>query len=506
MTTDSVTTRSVTTDPAPSAAAALRTRLHVRFTAAPVARARPPVALHTVMTAGDVVSPLLALAVVGAVLGTGGGAGPSWRPIALFVAVTWGSFLVGGVCLRLHGAARRHLVPNSTDGLGRALGAVVLGALLVLAADAIFAAPRATALRPGHVLVGAAACALALVTTRFLVLAACSRQAPLRASVLVLGTGTVAADIAGRLARSRLVDFAGYVDDDPVDGQMVVGGLDELPALCARHHIGRVVVAFSTAHPARMAASLRLLPPSVGVDIVSRYYDLAGWRARVRDLDGIAVLSLGALAGPAARAGKWVLDVVGAATVLVLALPVLGAAALGVRLTSPGPVIFRQTRLGRDRRPFEVLKFRTMEEPGLDGDKPRITPFGHILRRFGVDELPQLVNVLRRQMSLVGPRPLVPHECADLPDWAERRFEARPGLTGLWQVCGQHALRLDELYRLDAQYLSGWSLWCDLRILAKTPGRLLRGDGNREDCRNGTLLAGGGRPERPPAGRAGRSG
>jgi len=501
-----VTTDSVTTDSVPSAAPGLRTRRHDRWTAAPVAWSRRPVALHTVMTASDVLAPLLALAVVGAVLDTGGGATSSWRHIALFVGVTWGSFLVAGVCLRLHGAARQQLVPNSTDGLGRAVSAVVLGALLVLAADAVLTAPPNPALRPAHVLVGAAACTLALVTARFLVLAACCRQAPRRASILVLGTGTMAADIAGRLTRSRLVDFAGYVDDDPVDGQIVVGGLDELPTLCARHHIGRVVVAFSTAHPARMAASLRSLPPSVGVDIVSRYYDLAGWRARVRDVDGIAVLSLGALAGPAARAGKWVLDVVGAATVLVVALPVLGLAALGVRLTSPGPVIFRQTRLGRHRQPFEVLKFRTMEEPCLEGDKPRITPFGHILRRTGVDELPQLVNVLRRQMSLVGPRPLVPHECADLPDWAERRFDGRPGLTGLWQVCGQHALRLDELYRLDAQYLSGWSLWCDLRILAKTPGRLLRGDGDRDDCRNGTLLAGGGRPEGPAAGRAERSG
>jgi lipopolysaccharide/colanic/teichoic acid biosynthesis glycosyltransferase len=107
----------------------------------------------------------------------------------------------------------------------------------------------------------------------------------------------------------------------------------------------------------------------------------------------------------------------------------------------------------------------------------RVTRLGRLLRRSGLDELPQLLNVLAGDMSLVGPRPFVPQECGALPDWVQRRFAIRPGLTGLWQVCGQHDLRFEELCRLDCQYVNTWSFKGDLRILARTPGRLLRGGG-----------------------------
>jgi lipopolysaccharide/colanic/teichoic acid biosynthesis glycosyltransferase len=108
-------------------------------------------------------------------------------------------------------------------------------------------------------------------------------------------------------------------------------------------------------------------------------------------------------------------------------------------------------------------------------DPDRITGLGRVLRRTGLDELPQLVNVLRGEMSVVGPRPFVPEECAALDGWARCRFDVRPGLTGMWQVCGQHELSMDELCRLDVQYATTWTMRSDLRILARTPGRLLRG-------------------------------
>jgi lipopolysaccharide/colanic/teichoic acid biosynthesis glycosyltransferase len=167
---------------------------------------------------------------------------------------------------------------------------------------------------------------------------------------------------------------------------------------------------------------------------------------------------------------------------------------VAVKLTSPGPVFFKQARLGRDRRPFEILKLRTMRQPGpseselgsrgvpgplanLPDVAPRVTRAGRVLRRLGIDELPQLLNVLRGDMSLVGPRPFVPEECAVLPEWVGRRFDIRPGMTGLWQVCGQHDLRFEELCRLDCQYVASWSFAADIRILARTPGRLVRGGG-----------------------------
>jgi lipopolysaccharide/colanic/teichoic acid biosynthesis glycosyltransferase len=181
--------------------------------------------------------------------------------------------------------------------------------------------------------------------------------------------------------------------------------------------------------------------------------------------------------------------------VLLVAAPILIPAAIAIRLCSPGPALFRQMRLGRNRAPFQILKLRTMREatpeevaadearhiprPLLDHPlhERRVTRLGRLLRRTGLDELPQLLNVIAGDMSLVGPRPFVPQECGTLPDWVHRRFAIRPGLTGLWQVCGQHDLRFEELCRLDCQYVNTWSFKGDMRILARTPGRLLRGGG-----------------------------
>ena len=175
---------------------------------------------------------------------------------------------------------------------------------------------------------------------------------------------------------------------------------------------------------------------------------------------------------------------------LVLA-PVLLGLALLVRLDSPGPVVFRQQRIGRDGREFTMLKFRTMHagpEPagtllahGNDADgvlfklrsDPRITRVGRLLRRYSLDELPQLVNVVVGQMSLVGPRPALPGEVDRYDDDPRRRLVVKPGLTGLWQVSGRSDLPWDEAVRLDLLYVDNWSLTLDLAILARTAGAVL---------------------------------
>lgn len=208
-------------------------------------------------------------------------------------------------------------------------------------------------------------------------------------------------------------------------------------------------------------------------------------------------------AAPAAEAARRVLDVtVASAALAVLALPMLGLALL-VRLDSRGPALLRQRRLGKDRRPFTLLKFRTMRVGGDDlahrrmiarelagedtsaggswklSDDPRVTRVGAVLRRTSLDELPQLLNVLRGSMSLVGPRPCLPWEAEMFPREYDDRFGVRPGLTGEWQVSGRSTMGTLQMLELDLAYVRRRSLRRDIVILLRTGPSLVRGDGAR---------------------------
>jgi lipopolysaccharide/colanic/teichoic acid biosynthesis glycosyltransferase len=171
--------------------------------------------------------------------------------------------------------------------------------------------------------------------------------------------------------------------------------------------------------------------------------------------------------------------------------------ALAIRLDSRGPVLFRQERVGRDGQPFTMLKFRTMVEDAEErlpdvshlneaeghffkiADDPRVTGIGGTLRRWSIDELPQLLNVLRGQMSMVGPRPPLPHEVAAYDAWHLRRLRVRPGVTGVWQVSGRSDVPFDEAVRLDLFYIENWSLGYDLYLLGRTFGAVLSRRGAR---------------------------
>jgi len=205
-------------------------------------------------------------------------------------------------------------------------------------------------------------------------------------------------------------------------------------------------------------------------------------------------------------ANKRGLDVVGSLILLVVLSPLLLLIAALVKLSSHGPVFFRQVRIGQIMKPFTMLKFRTMysgtdhrvhhefvsrfikasgqvHEPGKNGffkltNDPRVTPVGRILRKTSLDELPQLWNVLRGDMSLVGPRPPLPYELVQYKPWHRRRvLEAKPGLTGLWQVAGRSRTTFDEMVRLDLRYARTRSLWTDIKILLATPAAVISGKG-----------------------------
>jgi len=199
---------------------------------------------------------------------------------------------------------------------------------------------------------------------------------------------------------------------------------------------------------------------------------------------------------------KRALDILGSSTALVALSPLFVSIAIAIKLTSPGPVLFKQTRIGRLGRPFTFLKFRSMHvdsdssihqqyverlirrEIGDTGrgykmnDDPRITPLGRWLRTTSLDELPQFLNVLRGEMSLVGPRPPIPYETENYAAWHRLRIlEAKPGITGAWQVDGRSRTTFDEMVRMDLAYIRHRSLWLDLKILLRTPLAVFRGDG-----------------------------
>lgn len=197
---------------------------------------------------------------------------------------------------------------------------------------------------------------------------------------------------------------------------------------------------------------------------------------------------------PAALAAKRVLDVVGALVLLVLLAPLMLAIAIAIRAGSGSPVLFRHERVGLGGRLFRLAKFRTMVPDAdrlvdelraasadatwllLERD-PRVTRLGRVLRRLSLDELPQLVHVLRGQMSLVGPRPLSVRDSAHVPDWARDRVDVRPGLTGPWQVSGRTELTFEQMLHLDLDYVRRWSLWRDLGLLARTVRAVLTSRG-----------------------------
>jgi lipopolysaccharide/colanic/teichoic acid biosynthesis glycosyltransferase len=186
---------------------------------------------------------------------------------------------------------------------------------------------------------------------------------------------------------------------------------------------------------------------------------------------------------------KYALDSLGATVLLPCTLPLMAAIAAAVKVTSYGPVVFSQERVGEGGKRFRMYKFRTMRHEG-NGSAPveehyvsktprdsRVTALGRILRRTSLDELPQLVNVLKGEMSLVGPRPLQLEEARRMPEVQAVRAVVRPGMTGLWQVAGRSRLGFEEWMRLDIEYVRRWSLWLDVRILLKTIPAVLRGDG-----------------------------
>jgi exopolysaccharide biosynthesis polyprenyl glycosylphosphotransferase len=341
---------------------------------------------------------------------------------------------------------------------------------------------------------------------------AAARTLARRSAAYVQNTVIIGAGDVGQLFAKKLLNhpeygmnLVGFVDAKPkerledLEHVALLGDIGRLPAIVRFLDVERVVVAFSNDSHEETLELLRSVEDlDVQIDIVPRLFEFVGPGVEIHTVEGLPLIGLPPLRlSRSSRLLKRATDLALTMPALVVLAPVFALLALLIKLDSPGPVFFRQVRMGAAGRTFRIFKFRSMhvdaEErkhevahlnrhlaPGGDprmfkivGD-PRVTRVGKVLRRFSLDELPQLLNVLVGQMSLVGPRPLILDEDQHVERWARQRLNLKPGMTGPWQVLGRSEIPFAEMVRLDYLYVTRWSLMLDLRLIALTIPALFR--------------------------------
>jgi exopolysaccharide biosynthesis polyprenyl glycosylphosphotransferase len=312
---------------------------------------------------------------------------------------------------------------------------------------------------------------------------------------LIVGAGSVGHLLAHKIGKhpEYRLELVGFLDDgDPVGPSnqaiSVIGQLGDLDAVIHQRDIRRVIIAFSRARHQQILDVVRTCAQSgVRVNIVPRLFEILSSQTAVDDIEGIPLLDVAQV--ELSRFNmfvKRVFDLVVTGAALIVALPLLGLLAVAIKLDSSGPVFFRQERMGRGGKVFRVMKLRSMHE---NADKlryelaalneysgpmfkmkhdPRVTRVGRLLRKTSLDELPQLFNVVKGEMSLVGPRPLWIDEARRCRGWTKKRLDITPGITGLWQVTGRNDVPFDEMVKLDYMYVTGWSLSWDVKLLLQT--------------------------------------
>jgi exopolysaccharide biosynthesis polyprenyl glycosylphosphotransferase len=399
-------------------------------------------------------------------------------------------------------AARREL--EQVRAWARAGSLAMIGAGII-----VVVAREAGVDTPAHSLAELGIVTLALVAVGR---AAGLRLAPHRLhreNVVILGAGDVGQLVARKVLRHPEygITLVGFVDSPPkqwrsdVRDVPVLGPFENLISIVRTRAVDRVIVAFSQIRDDEILPRARaLLDLNVRVDVVPRMFEVIGPQSGLADIEGIPLVGIMPRSHSAVGVRvKRAIDVLGASVGLVLAAPVFIWAAWRIPRETPGPVLFRQTRVGEHMREFTMLKFRTMradtdpaphrayvQQSMNDGTAvgagelykmdrgAAVTPTGRWLRRTSLDELPQLINVLRGTMSLVGPRPCLDYETEHFAQHHYERFRVRPGITGLWQVTARGHASFAEALEMDVAYARDWSLRLDLSLLRRTPAEVLR--------------------------------
>jgi exopolysaccharide biosynthesis polyprenyl glycosylphosphotransferase len=467
--------------------------------------------LTRALVGADLAGLVLAMAVVEALYGGSGGPG---NRLALAVEVvvflaTLPAWLVAAKLFRLYDRDDERADHSTVDDLTSVFLVITVGAwLLFVGATLTHVAD------PGLIkLVTFWAVAIAFVTAgRSMARAVVHRSDAYIQNTVILGAGDVGQRIARKLMQHREygIRLLGFVDASPrrmrpgLDGVPVLGPPERLLDLVAELGVERVVVAFSLEPTSEVLESvIAVRRAGVQVDIVPRLFEALGPHVKMHSVEGVPMIALPtAKRFPFSPALKRGLDITVAMVAGVVALPFVPYAVWRIKRESPGPVLFRQARLGRGMREFTVFKFRTMRtdtdprehqayiarsmaDPdaatSAEGlyklDQQRaVTPFGRWLRQTSLDELPQILNVLRGEMSLVGPRPCLPYEVEHFQPQHYERFHVPPGITGLWQVTARAHTTFAEALDMDVAYARGWSLGLDAWLLCRTPLHMLRRD------------------------------
>jgi exopolysaccharide biosynthesis polyprenyl glycosylphosphotransferase len=453
------------------------------------------VVMAKMMFAGDVIAALLAATAALVILDST----VTYSPLfVIAVALLWPllAFSIG-----LYRADQLSSWASAVPEVPRGVVAIMLMTWPIFGLAALMGIGPAIA--TAFVTVGAMAVFAGIART--VVRATLHRNPALRQRTLILGSGVVAGQVVEKIRTNQQfgLDPVGLVDnvvhDIGTPDLPRFGGFADLGKIIEMQSIDRVIIAFSrVSHEELLEAIRACRDAGVAVDVVPRLFEFLDGVRSLDQIGGLPLISIGAPAlGSTMVAAKRVLDILGSAALLLIFSPVLVTTAIAIKLESKGPVFFLQSRAGRGNRSFNLIKFRSMyvdaeqRKADLDAmnesddgvmfkirDDPRITRVGAFIRRFSIDELPQLFNVLKGEMSLVGPRPLIFSETAALEErWHLRRLELRPGMTGPWQVYGRSDSPFQEMVRFDYQYVAGWSLARDVELLLATIPAVASGRG-----------------------------
>jgi exopolysaccharide biosynthesis polyprenyl glycosylphosphotransferase len=322
--------------------------------------------------------------------------------------------------------------------------------------------------------------------------------------VIIVGAGEAGRTVMRTIVAHPELGFhiVGFVDDNPEKQTNIgrfksLGSVDSLPRLIEEKTVDEVIITLPwMSHRKTMRIVHECERRQVRARIVPDLFQMSLSQVDVDDLGGIPLIGVREVGfSSSALLLKQAVDIVGAVTLMLVVAPLAGLIALAIKLDSPGPIIFCQSRVGLGGELFKMYKFRSMRQGAeeeqetlreldeVDGitfkirEDPRTTRVGRFLRHTSLDELPQLWNVLRGEMSLVGPRPNTPEEVSRYLEWHKQRLQVPPGLTGMWQVSGRSLLSFDETVLLDLYYIENWSLWLDCKILLRTIPTVLTGEG-----------------------------